>query len=1090
MPAHAKSPGRPTGFATHKVLFSIAGGTAVLGALYVISQHNYLLFHSLIEGFSILIAFGIFVLAWNSRRMVENGGFLLFLGLAYLYIGFLDFLHTLAYTGMGVFPGYTTNLPAQLWIAARFMESLSLVAAAFYIGRNLRYGPVLLVYTSLTLFVVASIFYLGIFPDCFVEGVGLTQFKKTSEYVISGILVSAAYLLFRKRENFQKDIFMLVVSSIIITILSELAFTFYIGAYGFSNMVGHLLKLASFYLIYRAIISTGIKEPFELIFRNLNESRESLKKLNEELEDRVAARTAELATSKGQLAKAKERYQRIVEDLPDLICRYKPDTTITFINDSYAKYFGRFVEELLDTSFLELIPPASHDYVRQKIASLSTEKPVVTMEHEVLASGGQVRWQHWRDRAIFDSQGKIREIQSIGRDITELKHAEEQLSKYNRALRTLSACNQALVRAVDENELLWNVCDIVVREGGYRLAWVGYAEEDEKKLVHPVAQAGYEKGYLESLCITWADTERGRVPAGTSIRTGKPAVVRDIMSDPSFSPWREEASKRGYASVVSLPLQSEAKVFGSLNIYASEKDAFDADELKLLAELASDLAYGISTIRMRRRHQIAEESLKESEAYIRTILDTVNAGVLIIEPEGHSIVDVNPMASSMIAAAKENIIGRECFEFICAARKGHCPITDLKQRLENAEQVLLTGDGKEVPILKTVVPVKLKGKEHLLESFVDITKQKMAEEKMELNLQRLQSLRSIDMAITTSVEISVSLKVLMEEIMLHLRPDAVDVFLVNPKLNTLEFAGGRGFISAERGQCALRIGQGYAGTVAYERKPVIVPNIEEAEEEFERNDMISAEGFKAYFGIPLIAKGQMKGVLGVFFRQPMEPEADWLDFLEAIARQAAIAIDNTSMFDELQRSRDEILMAYDKTIEGWSRALDFRDKETEGHSQRVTETTLAIAKKMGVSDEELIHIRRGALLHDIGKLGVPDSILLKPDMLNEEEWEIMRRHPRIAFELLHPIPFLRRALDIPYCHHEQWDGTGYPRGLRNDGIPLAARIFTVVDVWDALSSDRPYRPAWPRQKIVQYSKDLSGKQFDPNVVEVFLDMER
>ncbi len=1090
MPALAKSPGRAAGFTTRKVLLAIVAGTAVLGALYVISQHNFLLFHNLIEGFSILIAFGIFVLAWNSRRMAENGGFLLFLGLAYLYIGFLDSLHTLAYTGMGVFPGYTTNLPAQLWIAARYMESLSLVAATFYIGRSLRYGPVLLAYASLTLFVVASIFYLGIFPDCFIEGAGLTQFKKTGEYVISGILVSAAYLLYRKRENFQKDIFMLVVASIIITVLSELAFTLYISAYGFSTMVGHLLKLASFYLIYRAIIRTGIQEPFELIFRNLNESMESLRKLNQELEDRVAARTAELAASKKQLAKAKERYQRIVEDLPDLICRYKPDTTITFINDSYAKYFGRSVEKLLGKSFLELIPPAFHGYVREKIASLSTEKPVVTMEHEVLATGGQVRWQLWRERAIFDAQGNIREIQSIGRDITELKHAEKRLSKYNRALKTLSACNQALVRAVDENELLWNVCDIVVREGGYRLAWVGYAQEDELKSVLPVAQAGYEKGYLNSLGITWEGTERGRGPVGTSIRTGKPAVVKDIMSDPSFSPWREKASKRGYASVVSLPLQCEAKVFGSLNIYASEKDAFDADGLKLLAELAGDLAYGISTIRMRHRHQIAEESLKESEAYARTILETVNAGVMVIEPEGHSIVDVNSMASNMIAAAKENILGRECFEFVCTVRKGQCPITDLKQKLENAERVLLTADGKKVPILKTVVPVKLKGKEHLLESFVDITKQKMAEEKLEMNLQRLQALRSIDTAITTSVDISVSLKVLMEEIMLHLRPDAVDVFLVNPKLNTLEFAGGRGFLSAEREQRALRIGQGYAGAVAYERKPVIVPNIEEAAEEFERNDMISAEGFKAYFGMPLIAKGQMKGVLGVFFRQPMEPEADWLDFLEAIARQAAIAIDNTSMFDELQRSRDEILMAYDKTIEGWSRALDFRDKETEGHSQRVTEMTLTIAKKMGVSDEDLVHIRRGALLHDIGKLGVPDSILLKPGMLNEEEWKIMRRHPRIAFELLHPIPFLRRALDIPYCHHEQWNGTGYPRGLSDDGIPLAARIFTVVDVWDALSSDRPYRPAWPRQKVVQYSRDLSGKQFDPNVVEVFLDMER
>jgi putative nucleotidyltransferase with HDIG domain len=179
-------------------------------------------------------------------------------------------------------------------------------------------------------------------------------------------------------------------------------------------------------------------------------------------------------------------------------------------------------------------------------------------------------------------------------------------------------------------------------------------------------------------------------------------------------------------------------------------------------------------------------------------------------------------------------------------------------------------------------------------------------------------------------------------------------------------------------------------------------------------------------------------------------------------------------------------MSYDATIEGWSRALDYRDKETEGHSQRVTEMTVKIAQFMGMSEAELAHVRRGALLHDIGKMGIPDRILLKPGKLTDEEWEIMRKHAEYAYELLSPIAFLRPALDIPYCHHEKWDGTGYPRGLKGEQIPLSARIFAVVDVWDALNSDRPYRPAWPKEKAYEYISEKAGEDFDPGVAGVFL----
>lgn len=189
----------------------------------------------------------------------------------------------------------------------------------------------------------------------------------------------------------------------------------------------------------------------------------------------------------------------------------------------------------------------------------------------------------------------------------------------------------------------------------------------------------------------------------------------------------------------------------------------------------------------------------------------------------------------------------------------------------------------------------------------------------------------------------------------------------------------------------------------------------------------------------------------------------------------------TALYKELQKS-------YDATIESLGKALELRDKDTEGHTKRVAELTEALARKFGIEEEDIIHIRRGAILHDIGKLSIPDAILLKPGKLNEEEWNVIKKHPEFAYIVLSSIEYLRPALDIPYCHHEKWDGTGYPRGLKGEDIPLSARIFAVVDVWDALTSNRPYRPAWNKEETLRYIKEQAGKYFDPKVVEVFLEV--
>jgi putative nucleotidyltransferase with HDIG domain len=370
-----------------------------------------------------------------------------------------------------------------------------------------------------------------------------------------------------------------------------------------------------------------------------------------------------------------------------------------------------------------------------------------------------------------------------------------------------------------------------------------------------------------------------------------------------------------------------------------------------------------------------------------------------------------------------------------------------------------------------------------------ITAHRRADEVIELQLKRLNALRSIDMAITASLDLRVTLDVLLEQVTTMLNIDAASVLLLNPQTQMLEYGAGRGFRSGALRYTRLKLGEGNAGRAAMSRRMVIIPNLKEEPEGFERSKLFIEEDFVAYLGAPLFAKGQIKGVLELFHRTPLDWSPEWLEFLKTIAGQAAIAIDNATLFEGLQRSNVELNLAYDTTIEGWSRAMELRDEQTEGHTKRVSEMTLRIARELGVSDEEIVHMRRGALLHDIGKMGIPDRILQKPGPLTVEEWEIMKHHCKYAYEMLYPIEYLRPALDIPFHHHERWDGTGYPRGLKGEEIPLAARIFAVVDVWDALCSDRPYRPAWPKQRANELIRSLAGTHFEPKIVEVFLKME-
>ncbi len=510
--------------------------------------------------------------------------------------------------------------------------------------------------------------------------------------------------------------------------------------------------------------------------------------------------------------------------------------------------------------------------------------------------------------------------------------------------------------------------------------------------------------------------------------------------------------------------------------------------------VASSLLIYFTIQRELRTRAQTETNLRESEEKYRTLIETANDAVFIIDADTGIILDTNKKAVDLLGLPREKIIGMHQQEIHPAENAKRCGEI-LEASLRNGGTIasdlcVFNREGRKIPVEVSVTVVERGGRRILQSFFRDITKRKHAEDLAKERLQRLAALHSIDMIISSSLDLRITLSEFLDLVLSQLRVDAADVLLLNPHTQTLEFAAGRGFHTDDIQQSRVRLGEGIAGLAALEHRSISIPNLLDPANGFLRAPLFETEGFIAYAVVPLMAKGHITGVLEVVHRSPLVLDTEWLNFLEALAAQAAIAIDNATLFNELQLSTIEITLAYDATLEGWARALDLRNKATERHTERVAEMTMRLARSMGVGEKELVHIRRGSLLHDIGKIGIPDSILLKPGPLTDEEWALMHKHPQYAFDMLQPIAYLRPALDIPYAHHEKWDGSGYPRSLKREQIPFAARIFALADVWDAMTDEqRPYRKAMSKDEVREYIRSLAGTQLDPAVVEAFLKLE-
>jgi len=505
-----------------------------------------------------------------------------------------------------------------------------------------------------------------------------------------------------------------------------------------------------------------------------------------------------------------------------------------------------------------------------------------------------------------------------------------------------------------------------------------------------------------------------------------------------------------------------------------------------LALLISSLIWSWT---LRRRVLASTRNLQQSENQYRLLVENLTEGILV--SSGGKFLFANARAAEILGYSVDELVGQPISLPIHPDDLDI--VMDRNRRRELGEAVstdntsrIITRSREVRWIIIHALLIEWEDAPATLILISDITENKRAEDQIQQQLKHMAALRAVDMAITASMDLPLTLRVLLEQVTAQLKVDAASVLLLEENTQQLAYAAGQGFITNAIRDVRLPLGRGFAGQVALQRKLIRVDDLRNQDVGVFPPRWIDNERFTAYIGVPLITKGMVTGVLEIFQRSPLGSDPAWMNFLESIANQAAIAIDNARLLKNLQTANLDLTLAYDATIEGWAHALELRDGETEGHSHRVAAMTVALASEMGLRGDDLMHIRRGSLLHDIGKMAIPDAILKKQDRLTEKDWEIMRMHPIYSVQMLSSIDFLRPALSIPQAHHEWWDGTGYPRKLKAEEIPLAARIFAVVDVWDALIYSRRYREGWEKEKVIQHIQSLSGKQFDPQVVEKFL----
>lgn len=678
-------------------------------------------------------------------------------------------------------------------------------------------------------------------------------------------------------------------------------------------------------------------------------------------------------------------------------------------------------------------------------------------------------------------------------------------------LTTLAKVNRIVLREDDRLTMLNTLCRVLVEHRDYVYAWIGLNREPNGDL-YLVATSDPTVKFSENFSLG-GSLNGGPPCAAEALKTGMPFLIN---GNEEHDPCPDCPTLQKYPDRISLalPLSRNERTYGVLVVHAARPDVFDQDEQALLEDLGENIAYALekSDADDQRKSHFDEVVLLNEITRVGLESTTIGEGLphLATQLRGALNADTCDLAlwnanrdeitavasTTRYAAVDTNICPNA--QGVAAVLAANRPVPCDQDCMPLSESPATGPFCMGLPLIAHGTPLGAAFVSYVDEqpcASCDIRRARMVAghialaiahtTTVEANARRVEALLALH---ETSVDLAGhhDIKGLLRAIVVRagklVGTEMGGLYLTVP--NGLQTVVARGLLEPYIDR-VLPLDEGASGRAVASRKAILINDYSNWEG---RSQMYADIRVGSVIAAPLLWKDTVLGAFHVEHPMPNVFGPDDIEIVSLFAEQAAVAIANARLIYNTETSRKELELAYTATLEGWVRALDLRDQETEGHTQRVTDLTVELARRLDVAEDQLESIRRGALLHDIGKIGIPDAILRKPGPLTENEWTIMRRHPQMSWDMLSPIEYLRSALAIPYGHHERWNGSGYPLGIKGRQIPLAARIFAVVDVYDALKSNRHYRKGWPDERILDYINDHSGVFFDPEIVDAFVEM--
>ncbi len=817
------------------------------------------------------------------------------------------------------------------------------------------------------------------------------------------------------------------------------------------------------------------------------------------------------------LAESGRQYRLLVDTSPDAIVLVSAYGEILFCNPQAARlYRADSPEEMRGLHISQFVSPAELERLADDLQQLRKEGRLDNVTLHLKRRDGSIYPAEATAAALTNGNGASERYIVIARDISE----RERQTAFTTFINEVTSI---ALQSTDFTVILQTIADKLQE---YFHATTCYITQwdDQRGLTIPTVASGQMRHLYPALA---ARSQEGTLSRAV-IRAEKPIAVEDVHNSPMVAPDIENIIPE--TSFLALPLVSGEQKIGAALIGFKERRTFSGEDLEQGAQLAQQISLALAKVRLLEEERLRRQEAEKLRQVTATLTSSLNP-LIVLEHILDALADVLPYDRSTIfleegsylkvVASRGNSSSR-----VCAGMLLSLDDDPLGQQIRRTRRPVVLADASQNPdyqgwndtsdtrgwmgipliaqdriigylTIDSLTPYTYGPEQaHLAQAFANQAATAIENARLytqeQRALQRSKFLYDIARRLISATNIPGLLQAVATELQQALSAQACSLLLFDIRTMHIEISTHSSTSHRVHTPRPSLLRMGLHGSILEENKARMAVIENPRQETPLLHHMYGIETKHAVMIAPLNVIHNIIGSI-IVVNAPNTPPYTTaeLDLLTTIANQTAIAIQNLRLVGDLQKSNRDLTLAYDATIEGWSKALELRDKETQGHTLRVTALTLALAEIMGVDKESLVHIRRGALLHDIGKMGIPDAILLKEGGLTKEEWEIMRRHPVYARDMLANISYLRPAITIPYYHHERWDGSGYPNGLREKDIPLEARIFAVVDVWDALTSERPYRESiWDTERTLRYLQSEAGTLFDPEVVDAFVKLIR